>query len=93
MVLGSSVIRHILEGEVVLEYEMPQMGGGNVSGHDAAFKKDGELLDGGYISLQSESHPVEFRKVELLNLAGCMDPKAVNYKSYHVKSESAACRF
>ncbi len=93
MVLGSSVIRHILEGEVVLEYEMPQMGGGNVSGHDPKYKKDGELLDGGYISLQSESHPVEFRKVELLNLSGCMDSEAVNYKSYHVKSEPAACRF
>ena len=32
MVLGSSVIRHIAEGEVVLEYEMPQIGGGNVDG-------------------------------------------------------------
>ena len=26
---------------------------------------DGTLLEGGTISLQSESHPVEFRKVEL----------------------------
>ena len=77
MVLGSSVVRHIAEGEVVLEYEMPQVGGGAVEGHDPAFKRDGELLESGYISLQSESHPVEFRKVELLNLAGCMDPEGV----------------
>ena len=33
---------------------------------DPAVKKDGTLLTGGSISLQSESHPVEFRKVELL---------------------------
>ena len=92
LVLGSSVIRHFLEGEVVLEYEMPQMGGGNVAGHDPAYKRDGELLESGYISLQSESHPLEVRKVELLNLAGCMDPDASNYKSYFVKSEPDSCR-
>jgi len=33
-------------------------------------------LTEGYIALQGESHPTEFRKVELLNLKGCMDPKA-----------------
>ena len=52
----------------------------------------GKLLEGGYISLQSESHPVEFRKVEILNLAGCMDPTAKNYKSYFVKSERSTCQ-
>lgn len=92
LVLGSAVIRHVAEGEVVLEYELPQMGGGNVDGHDPAFKRDGELLDSGYISLQSESHPMEVRKVELLNLAGCMDPEAANYKRYYVKSEPEACK-
>ena len=92
LVLGSSVIRHVLEGEVVLAYEMPQIGGRNVDGHDPGIKKDGELLDSGYISIQSESHPMEVRKVELLNLAGCMDPEARNYKSYYVKSEPETCR-
>lgn len=93
MVLGGAVIRHIVEGETVLEYELPQMGGRNVEGHDPEMLQEGKLLEGGYISLQSESHPVEFRKVELLNLAGCMDPSAANYKSYYVKSEPAACRY
>ncbi len=93
LVLGSSVVRHFLEGEPVLAYEMPQMGGQNVEGHDPAYKRDGELLESGYISLQSESHPVEFRKVELLDLAGCMDPKASTYKSYHVKSEPSDCQY
>ncbi|MCW5981333.1 MAG: hypothetical protein KIT09_24830 [Bryobacteraceae bacterium] len=51
------------------------------------------LLEEGYIALQSESHPIEFRKVELLNLVGCMDPKATNFKSYYVKADNAQCRF
>jgi hypothetical protein len=76
LVLGDSIIRHIVEGQTVLEYTKPQIGGGNVSGHDPAIKKDGLLLSEGYISLQSESHPVEFRKVELLDLASYADDPA-----------------
>lgn len=79
-VLGDSQVRHIVEGKTVLAYEKPQIGGGNVSNFDPALKKDGAPLTEGFIALQAESHPVEFRKVELLNLAGCTDPKAKNYK-------------
>jgi len=68
LVLGDSLIKHFIEKELVLQYEKPQIGGGNVSNYDPSVKKDGTLLKEGYISLQSESHPVEFRKVELLNL-------------------------
>lgn len=92
-VLGSKSVRHLIDGEPVLSYEKPQIGGGNVSGHDPAVKKDGTLLEQGYISLQSESHPVEFRKVELLNLVGCMDRKALNYKSYFVQADNATCEY
>jgi 3-keto-disaccharide hydrolase len=68
LVLGDSIVKHIIDHEIVLEYEKPQIGGGNVSNYDPAVKKDGKLLQEGYISLQSESHPVEFRMVELFNL-------------------------
>ena len=68
MVLGDSVIKHIVNGDTVLTYNKPQIGGGVVNNYDPAFKKDGQLLSSGYISLQSESHPVEFRKVEILDL-------------------------
>lgn len=91
-VLGGEKIRHIVEGQTVLEYEKPQIGGGNVSNHDLAAKRDGTLLTEGYISLQSESHPVEFRTVELLNLSGCMDRKAKNYKAYFVH-DGGGCRY
>lgn len=90
-VLGDTSVRHMIDGKTVLEYQQPQIGGGNVAGFDPAVKKDGTLLSEGYISLQSESHPIEFRKVELLNLAGCMDKKASNYKSYYVKSDNQKC--
>jgi hypothetical protein len=64
-VLGGDTIRHYIDGLLVLEYEKPQVGGGAVSRHDPAAKVDGTILTGGHISLQSESHPIEFRKVEL----------------------------
>ena len=73
LVLADSVIHHILEGDTVLTYYQPQIGGGNVSNHDPAVKRDGELIKEGYISLQSESHPIDFRKVELLDLTGYMN--------------------
>jgi hypothetical protein len=92
-VRGDEQIKHIIDGQTVLSYEKPQIGGGNVSGHDPAVKKDGMLLSEGYISLQSESHPVEFRKVELLNLVGCTDSKANNYKTYYLKADNSKCTY
>jgi hypothetical protein len=93
MVFGDSLIRHIVNGDTVLEYTKPQIGGGNVLNADPSIKVDGKLLSEGYISLQSESHPVDFRKVELLNLKGCMDPKALNYHSYYIKEDNTKCVF
>ena len=92
-VRGNETIKHIIDGQVVLSYEKPQIGAGNVSGYDPKVKEDGKMLGEGYISLQSESHPVEFRKVELLNLCGCMDKKATNYKSYFLKADNTKCKY
>ncbi|PRD45431.1 family 16 glycoside hydrolase [Sphingobacterium haloxyli] len=69
LVLGDSLIQHILEGEVVLEYNKPQIGGGNVENYDPAQKPEGKLLNQGFIYLQSESHPIDFTKVELYDLS------------------------
>ncbi|MCE7067479.1 DUF1080 domain-containing protein [Dyadobacter sp. CY326] len=93
LVLGDSLVQHFANGEMVLEYNKPQLGGGNVSGNDPSLIVDGKLLDHGSISLQSESHPVEFRKVEILDLKGCMDPKATNFKSYYVKADNSKCTY
>jgi hypothetical protein len=53
--------------------------------------KAGTILNEGYIALQAESHPIDFRNIELLDLCGCMDPKAKNYKSYYVKENNSKC--
>jgi hypothetical protein len=67
-VRGSEVIRHFVNGEPVLEYNLPQL-----DERDGSYQKllppDGnKILSRGSISLQSESHPIDFRKVELMVL-------------------------
>jgi hypothetical protein len=89
---GGGKIVHKVEGQTVLEYEKPTIGGGAVSGFDPAVKADGTLLTEGYVTTQAESHPTEFRKIEVLNLSGCMDPKAKSYKAYYTHNDPAACR-
>jgi hypothetical protein len=68
LVLGDSLIKHIVNGDTVFEYSKPQIGGGVVNNFDPAVKQDGKLLTSGYIALQSESHPIDFRKVEIRRL-------------------------
>lgn len=72
-VQGDSIIRHMIDGQTVLEYSKPQL-----DERDPNYRKllppDGnKLLRKGSISLQAESHPVDFRKVELLNLGDDCD--------------------
>lgn len=55
-VRGNGKITHKLEDKVILEYEKPQL--------SKADEKD-KMLHGGFISLQSESHPLDFRKVQI----------------------------
>ena len=106
IVLGDSVVHHIINGDTVLTYNKTQIGGGFVDDKqgwgiakmdDAAIeawkKKDGTALKSGYIALQAESHPIDFKNIEVLNLEGCTDPKALNYKSYFIKSNKSACRY
>lgn len=64
---GNGKIKHIIDGQVVLEYEQPQLDPGD--GDAKKLIKQGKvMISQGYISLQAESHPVEFRKVEILRL-------------------------
>ena len=90
-VLGSERVRHLIDGQTVLEYEKPMIGGGVATGYDPAIKKDGTILDAGYIALQAESQPVEFRNVRLLNLSGCMDRSSPAYRAYFVHRDDSKC--
>lgn len=93
LVLGDSVMQHFVNGESVLRYEKPQIGGSNVIHFDPAQKQDGKLLPGGYISLQSESHPVDFRKVELVNLEKyARNPKKLQQTVQQLLAEKRVAR-
>jgi hypothetical protein len=64
LVRGGELIEHRVNGVSVLRYAKPQL-----DERDAQTRKlgkGGTVLDRGYIYLQAESHPVEFRKVEIL---------------------------
>lgn len=65
IVLGDSVITHIINGDTVLQYQHPQIGGGVAHNYDPKIKIDGKLLKSGYIALQSEGQPVDFRRVAI----------------------------
>ena len=91
LVLGDSIVKQIVNGDTVLTYTKPQYMLGVVTGFDPAQMHAGQLISSGYVALQAEGHNVDFRNVRLLNLEGCMDPKARNYKRYYIKSNPAAC--
>ena len=64
---GNESIKHLVNGRVVLAYQNPQLD--PKAGDAKPLIKNGQLqLSGGSISLQSESHPVEYRRVEVLRL-------------------------
>jgi hypothetical protein len=67
-VRGAGAIKHIIDGQTVLEYSQPQLDDRDPSAQRLLQADAEKMLKGGTISLQSESHPVEFRKVELLKL-------------------------
>jgi hypothetical protein len=66
-VRNNEVIRHLINGEVVLEYNKPQLDKRDESARRLIRGED-LMLSGGTISLQSESHPIDFRKVEIMVL-------------------------
>ena len=66
---GNGTVKHFVNGELVLEYEKPQLDPKDARRGEAdqgARRKS--CSRGGYIALQAESHPVEFRKVEIMPL-------------------------
>ena len=69
IVLGDSLVTHIINGDTVLRYSKPQIGGGVANGYDPAIKIDGKLLKQGFIGLQSEGQEIDFKNIELLDLS------------------------
>jgi len=68
---GARLVRHFVNGEKVMEYT-------DIKLDPSEFKRFANIepgdakvapLDHGYVSLQAESGPIEFRKIELMRLA------------------------
>ncbi len=105
IVMGDEYMTFIVDSDTVLTFQKPQVGGGFISKSNEGkdwdefgvtdkeiwISKEGTTLTEGYIALQSESHPIDFKNIELLDLCGCMDKKARNYKSYFVKPDNSSC--
>jgi hypothetical protein len=67
-VRGNGVIRHIIDGETVMEYEKPQLDPNDGDAKRLIEAGADIMLSEGTISLQAESHPTEFRKIEIMVL-------------------------
>ncbi len=68
LVLADSIIYNIVEQDTVLVYTRPQIGNTGVNNYNPSLKKDGQTLKEGFIALQAESAPTDFRKVVLFDL-------------------------
>ena len=61
----NGTIRHFVNGEKILEYAHPRLDSAHALGKMLILNGNTEVKDG-YISLQSNSHPMDFRKVEIM---------------------------
>jgi Domain of Unknown Function (DUF1080) len=81
VVLGDSVIHHLIEGDTVFTFQKPRIGevywaeGKKDAYYNEWLAKNGMALKEGYIALQAESHPIDFRNIRILDLAAAPGPK------------------
>ena len=68
IVYADSLVTHLINGDTVLQYTRPQIGGGVANRYDPAIKVDGKPLREGYIGLQSEGQGVEFKNIKIKTL-------------------------
>jgi hypothetical protein len=87
---SDSVIKYYFKDSLVYTFYRPVEYSGNVANNTQTITNN-KAIKGGYIILQGESAPTRFRRVEVLNLEGCMTTTDANYKSYLIKHDSTAC--
>lgn len=68
IVYGDSLVIHMINGDTVLQYTKPQIGGGVANRFDPAIKVDGTPLKSGYIALQSEGQGIVFKNIKIREL-------------------------
>jgi Domain of Unknown Function (DUF1080) len=77
-VLADSLVQHFIHSQKVMEYTRLRL-------------DNGTPLKEGYLSVQAEGTSTQFRKLEILDLVGCMTQGNPAYRSYFVKHDAAAC--
>ena len=65
---GNKAVRHKIDGKTVMEYSQIQLDERDKFSQKLLASGADKMVSGGTISLQSEGHPVEFRKIELKKL-------------------------
>ena len=58
-------ITHFVNGEQILQFENPKYDPANVNAKQFIVNGN-DIVRDGYISLQSNSHPMDFRKIEIM---------------------------
>ena len=106
VVLGGESITHLIESDTVLKYQSPQIGGGftnpkmgiKIGLHVEWIKvktnglpKRGNPLHKAIFLFRPKATPSILKNIRLLNLCGCKDPKAKNFKSYFIKANNSLC--
>ena len=66
IVNSNKIVKHIVENDTVISYSNLRVGGDKIP--ENYLNRIGEPLVDGYISLQSEGHPVEFRNIRIKKL-------------------------
>ena len=66
-VRGSEIVKHYVNGKLVMDYTEPQYDERDETAQPL-IEGDDLLIDSGTISIQAESHPTQFRKIEILPL-------------------------
>ncbi|MGM0946820.1 MAG: 3-keto-disaccharide hydrolase [Bacteroidota bacterium] len=67
-VWGSEKVIHKINGEVVMEYSQPQYDETDEFARELMGKGHPQIISEGYIALQAEGHPIEFKNIELMKL-------------------------
>ena len=67
VIVNNDSIKHYIDGKLVISYSKPTIGGQFLDSTSKEIQsKEGLPLTSGYISLQSESHPIEFKNIEII---------------------------
>jgi hypothetical protein len=67
-VLGNEKITHLVGGTPVITYTRPQLDPSDASAKKLLGAGQPLMLTGGFLCVQAESHPCEFRRIEVLPL-------------------------